>query len=192
MSQVTRYHCPLGACDWAHDDPGPAVEIDSDPEALALSHAVAIDGIIREHLETHPLEEWAAEVVRHSGLAPAPVPDLAAVPWRQGRRKGRNLYAVTGPDWEAHPPIGCLDTAELAAEAVAAHNAGLAHGTAYGDLLWLMDMGLEVRLIPDRGRVEAVVSEHLAPVGTVDGEGIADALAAARTMAEEAGCGRPA
>lgn len=55
-----------------------------------------------------------------------------------------------------------------------------------------MDMGLEVRLIPDRGRVEAVVSEHLAPVGTVDGEGIADALAAARTMAEEAGCGRPA
>ena len=51
-----------------------------------------------------------------------PAPDLTAVPWRQGRRKGRNLYAVTGDDWEAHPEIGCLDTAELAAEACAAHN----------------------------------------------------------------------
>ena len=49
-------------------------------------------------------------------------PDLTAVPWRQGRRKRRNLYAVTGEDWEAHPEIGCLDTAELAAAACAAHN----------------------------------------------------------------------
>jgi hypothetical protein len=52
----------------------------------------------------------------------AECPDLAVLPWRQGRRKGRNLYAITGEDWEAHPEIGCLDTPELAAEAVAAHN----------------------------------------------------------------------
>lgn len=51
--------------------------------------------------------------------------DLTAVPWRQGRRKGRNLYAVTGEDWEAHPPIGMLDTPELAAEACEAHNEAL-------------------------------------------------------------------
>jgi hypothetical protein len=54
-------------------------------------------------------------------LTPA-APDLTAVPWRQGRRKGRNLYAVTGDDWEAHPAIGCLDTPELAEEACRAHN----------------------------------------------------------------------
>ena len=59
-----------------------------------------------------------------------PAPDLTAVPWRAGRRKGRNLYAVTGPDWEQHPEIGCLDTPELAAEAVAAHNDALAKRTA--------------------------------------------------------------
>lgn len=52
----------------------------------------------------------AGEIVRLRDLVPAPVPDLTAVPWRQGRRKGRNLYAVTGPDWEAHPEIGCLDS----------------------------------------------------------------------------------
>lgn len=51
---------------------------------------------------------------------------LIEVPWRQGRRKGRNVYAVLGEDWEAHPLIGQLDTPELAAEAVNAHNAMLA------------------------------------------------------------------
>jgi hypothetical protein len=62
-----------------------------------------------------------------------PAPDLTAVPWRQGRRKGRNLYAVTGDDWEAHPGIGCLDTPELAGQACRAHNASLARtGTPEG------------------------------------------------------------
>jgi len=53
-------------------------------------------------------------------------PDLTAVPWRAGRKNPRNMYAVTGNDWEAHPDIGKLDTAELAAEACAAHNEALA------------------------------------------------------------------
>ena len=78
----------------------------------------------------------------------AQVPDLTAVPWRQGRRKGRNLYAVTGPDWEAHPEIGCLDTPELAAEAVAAHNEA---GTLAANLAWLLAAGLEVEVAPCGG-----------------------------------------
>lgn len=64
MSQVTRYRCPIGACGWFHDDQGPSVLIDSDPEALTISHAKAIDDIVRAHLETHSLEEWAQEIGR--------------------------------------------------------------------------------------------------------------------------------
>jgi len=62
--------------------------------------------------------------------SPSPTTDLTAVPWRVGRRKGRNMYAITGDDWEAHPDIGKLDTPELAAEACAAHNEALARRIA--------------------------------------------------------------
>jgi hypothetical protein len=50
------------------------------------------------------------------------------VPWRTGRKTTgpgahRVIYAMTGgdPDWD--PMIGAMDTAELAAEACAGHNA---------------------------------------------------------------------
>lgn len=54
-----------------------------------------------------------------------PAPDLTAVEWRQGRKNPRNMYTVTGDDWEAHPGIGVLDTPELAEEACRAHNTAL-------------------------------------------------------------------
>lgn len=66
-------------------------------------------------------------------------PDLAAFPWRQGRRKGRNLYAVTGEDWEDHPDFGKLDTPELAEEAYRAHNEAL-------DLRWLLGASHDVQI----------------------------------------------
>lgn len=55
--------------------------------------------------------------------------DLAAFPWRTGRRVGRHLYAQAGPEpSDDDVPIGTLDTAELAAAACAAHNAMLRMG----------------------------------------------------------------
>jgi hypothetical protein len=53
--------------------------------------------------------------------------DLTSLPWRQGRRVGRHLYAQLGPvPSDDDPVIGTLDTAELAAEACESHNAALA------------------------------------------------------------------
>lgn len=85
---------------------------------------------------------WGNELDRwHEAVTPAPrdyfswetrndqSADLTVVPWRVGRRKGRNMYAVTGDDWEAHPQIGCLDTPELAGEACRAHNEALNRGS---------------------------------------------------------------
>lgn len=65
---------------------------------------------------------------------PQPAPELAAATpgqpgtaWRQGRSQPRNLYARTGgDDWKADLMIGQMDTPELAAEAVRAHNAAIA------------------------------------------------------------------
>lgn len=57
----------------------------------------------------------------------AGVPDLASLPWRTGRRKLRTVYAVSGDrPGEDDELIGLMDTAELAAEAEATHNAALA------------------------------------------------------------------
>ena len=51
-------------------------------------------------------------------------PDAVALPWRTGRRVGRTIYAQAGPEASDDDPlIGVMDTPELAAEAVDAHNA---------------------------------------------------------------------
>lgn len=52
--------------------------------------------------------------------------DLTSVKWRTGRSLGRTVYARTGgDDWKADTVIGMMDTPEIAAEAVNAHNAML-------------------------------------------------------------------
>jgi hypothetical protein len=49
--------------------------------------------------------------------------NYVTVRWRTGRKVGRTLYAQPGPEpSDSDPLIGVMDTAELAAEAVAAHN----------------------------------------------------------------------
>lgn len=76
MEQVTRFECPIADCPWTYDYPGPAaddhdeqVRVEPEDDELLMS-AVArtivqrLGGIIREHLETHSLEEWVREVMR--------------------------------------------------------------------------------------------------------------------------------
>lgn len=46
------------------------------------------------------------------------------VPWRTGQKVGRTVYAQDGPEpSDTDQLIGVMDTAGLAAEAVAGHNA---------------------------------------------------------------------
>ena len=50
------------------------------------------------------------------------------LPWRTGRHVGRTIYVQLGPEPSDEDPfIGCLDSAELAAEACEAHNERLLH-----------------------------------------------------------------
>lgn len=59
------------------------------------------------------------------------MPDFTNTLWRTGRRVGRHMYAQLGPEpSDSDPPIGTLDTAEIAAEACEAHNEALARRTA--------------------------------------------------------------
>lgn len=52
--------------------------------------------------------------------------DEPHVPWRTGRTVGRTVYACAGTGDPLHDVlIGVLDTPELAARAVADHNASL-------------------------------------------------------------------
>jgi 6-pyruvoyltetrahydropterin/6-carboxytetrahydropterin synthase len=51
-------------------------------------------------------------------------PGAVSLPWRTGRRVGRTIYAQAGPEpSDDDLLIGVMDTPELAAEAVDAHNA---------------------------------------------------------------------
>jgi hypothetical protein len=67
MQQITRYTCPIDSCGWVHDDPGPfqreLVEA-GDPHDVVRQHFLAMEDLVREHLETHSLLEWAQEVDR--------------------------------------------------------------------------------------------------------------------------------
>jgi hypothetical protein len=69
-------------------------------------------------------DEEAAEVARASGwAAEEEPPDLTRLPWRTGRKNPRTIYVMLGEEASDDDPfIGTLDTAELVAEAVSAHN----------------------------------------------------------------------
>lgn len=87
MPEVTRRRCPLGSCDWYHDEPGPWIEAadwveptgddleqaGGDWQAAVVLATLRADmqrteAVLRAHVKTHPLQEWVAEVVRLSGL----------------------------------------------------------------------------------------------------------------------------
>lgn len=62
-----------------------------------------------------------------------PDPFLARQPWRVGRKVGRTIYAMVGPEASDDDVlIGMLDTRELARAAVEQHNAHLEHAQAPG------------------------------------------------------------
>jgi len=62
---------------------------------------------------------------------PEEPPGLCSLPWRTGRHNNRTMYAVLGTgDHYEDVFIGTLDSPELVAEAVAAHNRGLAEEPA--------------------------------------------------------------
>lgn len=54
------------------------------------------------------------------------MPDLTKVPWRVGMKVGRTIYAEVGDgDCLKDVLLGVMDTPELAAHAVVAHNVGV-------------------------------------------------------------------
>ncbi len=106
MDQVRLHHCPIGSCDWAFEDKGAPRPAASD------SHARAVNTAIREHLQTHPLEQWAEEVVMlrvELEVARAALPDeLARVRAVKAEGSGnprRDIgYLQPGP----LPPTTCI------------------------------------------------------------------------------------
>lgn len=81
MPGATRYLCPLTACNWHHDKPGPddwttrlvqptaewVAACDGDYlEAITYATAEAeharIDSVLREHLATHRVENYLREI----------------------------------------------------------------------------------------------------------------------------------
>jgi len=65
---VTIYECPLAACPWKGTGPPPppgeAITSDADIWRFLRDRAMAAEEVVRAHLETHTLLEWAQEVMR--------------------------------------------------------------------------------------------------------------------------------
>ena len=96
---MVRRECPLSTCDWRHDEPdrvrGPNLfnfndlaDIDKAAIraaggdvvfAVLLADYTRVEAILREHFETHPLEEWVMEVVRLRESIRRPAADVR---WR--------------------------------------------------------------------------------------------------------------
>lgn len=68
---VTIYECPLAACPWKGTDPPPppgeAITSDADIWRFIRDRAMAAEEVVRAHLETHSLLEWAQEIMRLRG-----------------------------------------------------------------------------------------------------------------------------
>lgn len=69
--QVTRYECPIDGCEWTYNDPGPAPEetaaratTDEAVWGTVSAYFIALEAVVREHMLTHPLLDWAREVDR--------------------------------------------------------------------------------------------------------------------------------
>lgn len=108
---------------------------------------------------------------------------LARVEWRAGRTLGTTVYAVTTPDWKRQVNIGRIDTPELAARAIAAHNTKLVFD-------WLLAAGLQVSVSPyDQNGIPAYsvrLDVEDAP-DPFENESLYDALCEAQAWADEAG-----
>lgn len=99
-------------------------------------------------------EGGRAMISEATGRYHAAMSELRDVPWRVGRSNPRNLYADTGGDWKGHPPIGAMDSPELAREVVEAHNAALARQEGLAPVRVDWDASAEGRtpfLIPPEG-----------------------------------------
>lgn len=96
----------------------------------------SIDGRLRylaRQLRENGMPGGAVAIALDAIAGELGAPALTALPWRTGRRVGCHLYAQAGPEpSDDDPPIGTLFTAELAAEACAAHNAMLFPGDRRG------------------------------------------------------------
>jgi len=65
---VMVYECPLAACPWKGTDPPPepgeAITSEAGIWRFIRDRAMAAEGIVKAHLETHTLLEWVQEVAR--------------------------------------------------------------------------------------------------------------------------------
>lgn len=64
MAPTNRFLCPVGDCDWQHDEPlfEPPADLHADVELLAKQRMEEVEGILRGHFETHTLDQWAQTV----------------------------------------------------------------------------------------------------------------------------------
>jgi hypothetical protein len=67
MTPTTRTFCPL--CDWHHDSTEPALtmpqsgmSVEEHAHQSLTAHYAVLEVVVREHLETHPLIDWAKKV----------------------------------------------------------------------------------------------------------------------------------
>lgn len=101
MSDTTRYLCPLD-CGWHHDvppigegevpyDPPGEWNLDDHLRRLLTVRAARAEKVIREHCESHTVEEWATALMETRGERDALAVELADV-----RRKAQAVR-----DWMA-------------------------------------------------------------------------------------------
>jgi hypothetical protein len=68
---VMVYECPLAACPWKGTGPPPeqdeAIVSEADIWRFIRDRAMAAEEVVRAHLETHSLLEWAREVAALRG-----------------------------------------------------------------------------------------------------------------------------
>jgi hypothetical protein len=63
MGPTTRFLCPVDGCKWTHDEPRfEPMDLHVDVEAAFAERTQEVEQLLRDHFETHGVQEWAQTV----------------------------------------------------------------------------------------------------------------------------------
>lgn len=110
LTPRTRYGCAIRTCDWAYEradlTPPPFGGLGGVDETLHLmaQQAAEVEAVIREHFETHGVEEWTTEVTLLRQQLAAAEETAAPKPWEPmctlclKEAKEAQLRGITPPE----------------------------------------------------------------------------------------------
>lgn len=102
---VSSYECPIDPCAWLYEVPQVRLDVLADPTAAFATQCAAIEDAVRQHCESHDLEDWLRTVMGLREQLAAPSLGLACF----GCIVARHTAQQQGVPAEQLPAVGLAE-----------------------------------------------------------------------------------